>query len=655
MHRFVGATAGVLLSAFIVQPSLADDNAPVKRGGFQLEAHPIFQSATVHVTTDGDETYISPSEIKLGLTGKLDFKYGNGIVDRAGLFAGHCKTNIDCGSYTLLWYQQRDAFTGSRADMVKLPENDWYINQIVTTSADRLLLQFEKLYIMGRCMQNPSSSFDYSSTVTLSINTRTDEVFPSNFVGQNTQVDIEDMNFNGGDQSRHADFTLRVECSTTTRSDLPKTTDNQDLSLDHGAMKVENIRLTFTTFSNGGYTEPNPGTRCKKARLRVRMETNQEGPVPFKLWQRRGDQPIFNDDYTATSQHDGNGRFFAVKDFEVRVYKTTLVAANAKELISETFQQETGWRDILLICEGSGGTGGLVNPSDNDDRDLPKPQLKANFQYLDNGRGAAQNKCERTAKAFVWFNNNRPDNIHYSLDCHQSGSFSGVVQPAPIGDGKYRASDIVSIPITKSINESCTLRTVAPGSPRDHATLDRSFMCRGTAGHESGGGLTGTLPPTRNDPVRLGDGKPTIKTAPIRQDDSVLIGRNKRAEEEARKKRREQAAKKAKAQEAKRKRAADARRKAATAERKRKANAERKRQARKKAAKRARNQAAKQARKRAAKRARDAQRKRTNQTRRNSAGPKRKKARRTNQRRTNPRRCPRGKRLIRGRCVRPAG
>ncbi|MFK5979876.1 MAG: hypothetical protein QM488_13415 [Rhizobiaceae bacterium] len=640
MRRIAGVLAGAILSALIAQPSLADDNAPVKRGGFQLEALPIFQSATVHVTTDGDETYISPSEIKLGLTGKLDFKYGNGIVDRAGLFAGHCKTNIDCGSHTLLWYQQRDAFTGSRADMVKLPENDWYINQVVTTSADRLLLPLEKLYILGRCKQNPSSSFDYSFTVTLSINTRTDEVFPSNFVGQNTQVDIEDMNFNGGDQSRHADFTLRVECSTTTRTDVPKTTSNQDLSLDHGAMKVENIRLTFTTFSNGGYTEPNPGTRCKKARLRVRLETNQKGFASFKLWQRRGDQPITSKDYIVGSHHDGNGRFFAVKDLEVRVYETTLVAANAKELISETFQQETGWRDILLICESSGGTGGLVNPSDNDDRDLPKPQLTGNFQFLDKSRGAAQNKCERTAKAFIWFNNNRPDNIHYSLDCQQSGSFSGVVQPAPIGDGKYRALDIVSIPITTSINESCTLRTVAPGSPRDHATLDRTFICRGTAGHESGGGLVSTQQPTHNDPVRLGDGKPTIKTAPIRQDDSVLIGRDKRAEQEARKKRREQAAKKA--QEAKRKRAADARRKAAAAERKRRANAERKKQARKKAAKRARNQAAK--------RARDAQRKRAKQTRRNSAGPKRKKARRTNQRR-----CPRGKRFTRGKCVRPAG
>ena len=52
-------------------------------------------------------------------------------------------------------------------------------------------------------------------------------------------------------------------------NNIPKPPANQDLGFDQGPMKVKDIRLTFTTFQNG-YTEPTPGTRCKKARLRDR-------------------------------------------------------------------------------------------------------------------------------------------------------------------------------------------------------------------------------------------------------------------------------------------------------------------------------------------------------------------------------------------------
>ena len=97
---------------------------PLKRGGFQLTVQPIYKNATIYITTQDDETTITPSDIKLGLTGKIDFKWGNGYIDKAGLFAGHCK-RTNCGSFTRLWYRAQDAYTGPAADIIELPENDW--------------------------------------------------------------------------------------------------------------------------------------------------------------------------------------------------------------------------------------------------------------------------------------------------------------------------------------------------------------------------------------------------------------------------------------------------------------------------------------------------------------------------------------------------
>ena len=278
----------------------------------------------------------------------------------------------------------------------------------------------------------------------------------------------------------------------TSGTDTPRTPDDQDLAFDQGPMTVNDIRLTLTTYSNA-YTEPTAGTRCKKAKLRVTLETNQEGPVSFRLWEQRGDGAITSEDVDAQAQHEG-GYFRAVHERWVEVDGTTSVQFNARDLVNETFNQETGWKDITLQCTGAGG-GGLASPSGTDDDDnTPKiAAFQGNFQFIDNGPLAQSNTCPRNAKALVWFDAPKADNIHYSLDCGALGNFSGVLQPEQVASSHYRAATLINFDITDTIEAGCTLRTVSPGDPIDHAFTARTFQCVKASGHSSGiGDLTGS-------------------------------------------------------------------------------------------------------------------------------------------------------------------
>lgn len=295
----------------------------------------------------------------------------------------------------------------------------------------------------------------------------------------------------------------------TSGLDTPKTPGTQDLGFDHGAMKVNDIRLTLTTYSNA-FTEPNPGTKCKKAKLAVTLETNQEGPVSFKLWKQRGDGQIGSEVVNATAHHD-EGHFYAVHERWVEVDETTNVQFNARDLVNETFYNETGWKDITLHCTGAGG-GGLVNPTDDDDG-VAHTAFEGNFHFIDNGPAAQNNTCPRNAKALVWFDAPKQDNIHYSLDCGALGNFSGVLQPEKIGSGHYRAGKLITFEVTDTIEAGCTLRTVSPGDARDHAFAAHVFQCAKTAGFGSEiGGLT-VEEPTPDNGIPTPAPKPKVNPA----------------------------------------------------------------------------------------------------------------------------------------------
>ncbi len=282
---------------------------------------------------------------------------------------------------------------------------------------------------------------------------------------------------------------VQVKCLGKSKPTLDDVVEDQGLHFDHGAMKVNDIRMTLTTYSNA-YSEPTPGTKCKKAKLRVTMETNQEGPLSFKLWKQRGDGAIRNETVNVTAHHE-DGRFFAVHERWIAVEKTTNVQFNARDLVNETFSHETGWKDITLHCTGAGGEG-FANPTGDDDDNTPDiASFEGHFQFIDNGPLADRYTCPRDAKALVWFDAPKADNIHYSLDCGSLGNFSGVLQPEKIANNHYRAGKLIKFELSDTIEAGCTLRTVSPGDPVDHAFASHTFQCAKTAGHSSDiGGLT---------------------------------------------------------------------------------------------------------------------------------------------------------------------
>jgi len=125
-----------------------------------------------------------------------------------------------------------------------------------------------------------------------------------------------------------------------------------DLAYDPGEMRVNEMRLSLTTYSNL-YSRPNPGTICKSVHLRLTVETNQAGPVKIELFKYPGHQ---SQKHTLIAKHV-NGNFLAKYEEVIEVDTPTNFAALAREVTNEAFSSETPWENILLTCTGAGGQG----------------------------------------------------------------------------------------------------------------------------------------------------------------------------------------------------------------------------------------------------------------------------------------------------------
>jgi hypothetical protein len=270
------------------------------------------------------------------------------------------------------------------------------------------------------------------------------------------------------DHSKTGSFTFNVVCEPFSR---PQTADG--LKMEEPDFKVKDINLFLSTFS-GATTSPNPATTCKKGRILVRVKTSKAGPTKFKLWTKVGDGPMTSKVVDAWASFDGNAGYKAEYTEWVPVDKTTPVQAMAEEMNSG-FGMSTAWKDITLTCKGQGGNGGLASDTDNGnpDNDIPQAKtLKGDFSFADYGAP----KCPRTGKALITFTSPKSDNIHWSLDCKFS-SKSGVLQTQANPAGGYMAATLVSLDVGETMDETCTLKTVAPYNPREHVTKSHLFQC----------------------------------------------------------------------------------------------------------------------------------------------------------------------------------
>jgi hypothetical protein len=440
--------------------ALAESDGKAKLKHFDYDVKSAW--TTLHVTTSDGTKWddLKSGNLLFWADMKVDTRWP-GAVDQVGVVLGNC-SGESCKSFPLLWSDK----TGWR-------DYHHQSNFAVPTSLlanGTAGLALERQNIIAKCNEHLSArgatvrhKFQHSLTTT--------------FVADTSKRDLGKVIHQAGEPSsspmleiNHAktgSFTFNVVCEPYPR---PETADG--LKMDEPDFKLTDINLFLSTFS-GATTSPNPATTCKKGRILVRVNTSKAGATKFRLWTKVGDAPMTSKVVDAWSSFDGNAGYKAEHTEWVSIDKTTHVQAMAEEM-NNAFGKSTAWKDITLTCSGKGGHGFTADSNNgNPDNDIPQAKtLKGDFGFADYGAP----KCPRTGKALVTFKSPKPDNIHWSLDCKFS-SKSGVLATQADPAGGYMAATVVSLDVNQTMDETCTLKTVAPYTPKEHVTKSHLFQC----------------------------------------------------------------------------------------------------------------------------------------------------------------------------------
>lgn len=325
------------------------------------------------------------------------------------------------------------------------------------------------------------------------------------------------------------DDTAKIEAWVNSSADAaeqtPETTDYAELTLQcegsGGTGGLQGDLLPFQVSADMTIISDQDGRAfpgCPRPlNVRTTVQTNRPGHFVSRLVCTGGiDRLDAHTPLVATSDAQGH------KTYTTYINDTAQLTEAGTVTCAMTVTHQNGEPEQLVAVESYDGICSTVRPElpppgdaggelTVDDPDsgpgpnTPQSVFIGNFQFIDNSDAADRDACPREAKALVWFKNKVDKNIHFSLDCQQMGSHSGVVQPKKQEDGFYTAASLVSLPITQTVSDTCILRTVSPGPPRDRATGEHTFQCVKTAGHSSdAGGLTS--PDTGPGPAPSGQG-----------------------------------------------------------------------------------------------------------------------------------------------------
>jgi hypothetical protein len=143
-----------------------------------------------------------------------------------------------------------------------------------------------------------------------------------------------------------------------------------DVAAKEPNFAVKDLHLRFMTTA-GYQTSPNPGTRCKLTRAKVRVGTSKAGGVKFRLWTKVGSEPAQSQFVETWSGFVGPGKFEASFMKAIPVTKTTLVQAMVEDL-TNPIGQSTGWKSVTVRCTGAGG-GGLADAPTSSNPDGRQP------------------------------------------------------------------------------------------------------------------------------------------------------------------------------------------------------------------------------------------------------------------------------------------
>ena len=256
------------------------------------------------------------------------------------------------------------------------------------------------------------------------------------------------------------------------------------------------------------------GTQCpRKASALVNMETDLEGPVPYRLdcsndhsWTR-----------SAAAKKTPAGKYVAVDLIQFDVTKTATIACGLKSLVGGDTEL-LDFKGTAFSCANTAG----VSQTDDIAPDQPRPDdeppqiatLEGDFSFVDHDAP----ECTRTGKALLSFKTPKADDVHYSLDC-KHGHFSGVAKTQPHPGGGFSSAALVAFDVKDTFEADCTLNTVAPYGQKTHTTKTHVFQCVTTAVDTGADGLAPEPPaepkvePKKPDSPGLATEPPSIGCA----------------------------------------------------------------------------------------------------------------------------------------------
>jgi len=351
-----GVTMAALLSGALAVNAAAEENAKIKSASFLIQ--PVYQGDEIRVTSSDGKKWdtIDAKALKLSATMKVDTKYP-GYVDAYGILLGAC-FNTGCHNNPVMFYGRSTSRDINHNEVLSFPGNK------IPVSTNGIAVPGFGDEILNSCNSQLTSdgatkAYSFSKLLTASFSANTRKGKPPRRVEVSGLPDGEYPDYNGGDVTRQAKFTVRVTC-------VPKILRSPGASLDEPDdpnYSVKGVKLFLSTFSHAT-TNPNPGVVCKKGRILARLTTTKTGPVKFKLWTKLGNEPMQSQFVEAWSSQSGS-EYKAEFTKWVSVSKTSNLKAMVEDM-TNPIGESTGWKDIMLHCTspGGGGWAPVSNPND---------------------------------------------------------------------------------------------------------------------------------------------------------------------------------------------------------------------------------------------------------------------------------------------------
>jgi hypothetical protein len=353
------ALSGVVLGAMAGAVTAAED-ARINSMSYSTQAVYGFDVVNVY-SSDGEkwDTLLGPP-LKFGALMDVDTRWP-GYVTSMGVLNGFC-VDAGCAQNPVIYSEhhinERDLHWGRvlQIDMDDIP---------ITTDSGIATIPLGN-EILQACNNHLSSNgasslhtFYRNVTTSFSVNTRR-SIWPwptESFGGDPSEVPdgaSSDDYYDEGDETRQAEFQVQVRCN-------PYILDAYFVPIP----AVNDIEVFLATFSHA-ITRPDPLRECQQGRVLVRITTEDEGPVAFRLWTDANG--LIKDELIETwSAEVGSGVYQAEVERWVSVSETGYLQAMAQVENGGVSGMSSGWKYMPLECvigsnELTGGQSGLDIP-----------------------------------------------------------------------------------------------------------------------------------------------------------------------------------------------------------------------------------------------------------------------------------------------------